>query len=106
MKWPKDRKKAFRWAAEAFGTPEDKRTEKQEDLTSNCGICYAIRELTGSKQIYLWASKFRRKAGIDCGYWWPWRNHPAWTPVCDKQRSLLCCLMAQLSDKEFKEISG
>lgn len=99
MKWPKDRKKAFRWAAEAFGTPYEKRTERQKELTCY-GICWAIYKLTnsyvGARQI----CDLGNKTGIEDTYWWPCkRTH-------DKERSLFCYLMATLSAKEFEEISG
>ena len=101
MKWPKDRKKAFLWAAEAFGTPYNERTGRQKELTI-CGICFTIKELTESTGMYFWAERF---FGVNVS-WWPERSDFDWTPACDDERSLFCCLMATLSAKEFKEISG
>ena len=103
MKCPKDRKGAFQWAAEAFGTPYNERTEEQKRLTPH-GICCAICKLSKSELIYRWAAHFKTKAGIETATWWPERNDDDWTPFCDKQRSLFCYLMAALSDKEFEEI--
>ena len=97
MKWPKDRRKAFLWAAEAFGTPYNRRTKRQKDLTRD-GFCYAICELTGSKLIYPWASKVQRKMGKNRLWWW------RCIAIYDKERSLFCSLMAELSDKEFEEL--
>lgn len=103
MNWPKDRKRAFRWAAKAFGTPEAERTKRQK-LVTNCGICYAIAELTEFCDIYYWAPNFRIGCGIRTPLWWPVQGGRSWTPLCDTQRSLFCYLMAALSDKEFEEI--
>ena len=94
MKWPKDRKRAFLCAAEAFGTPYSKRTEKQKSLTM-AGICDAIEELTYNNSIYFWAARFNGK-----GYWWSCGG-----TTDDEQRSLFCSLMAALSDKEFEELA-
>ena len=108
MLWPKDRKKAFLVAAEMFGTPYNRRTEEQKGLTSH-GICHTIRDLTNSVLIFDWASNFRFGI-IENASWWPYRrwlwpcSNKAWTPSCDKQRSLFCYLMAALSDKEFEEL--
>lgn len=111
LKWPKDRKRAFLWAAEAFGTPEDLRTKRQKELTKT-GFCRTISNLTGTEDtvdiedICTWSKKFFGKYE----YWWQSRFtlgtlNNAWTPDCDKERSLFCYLMADLSDKEFEELS-
>lgn len=105
MKWPKDRRKAFLWAAKAFGTPHDERTERQKELTLN-GLCYAIKQLTDSMGIYHWAYDFGGKVGIGSDHWWEIRGLARQPQKNDKERSLFCCLMAALSDKEFEEISG
>ena len=104
MKWPKDRKKAFLWAAEAFGTPWAERTEEQKVLTS-CGFCFAIEELTGL-DTYSWASTVGDKFGIELKslHWWPPKNTQGWRTIHDEQRSLFCCFMAALSYKEFEEL--
>ena len=105
MKWPKDRRKAFLWAAEAFGTPYDIRTKKQTRLTLY-GICWAISELTHSNIApYTWVCDFGRGAFMENNSWWPDRDDEGWTQQCDKQRFLFCCLMAALSDKEFEELA-
>lgn len=105
MKWPKDRRKAFLLAAEAFGTPETAKTRKQKQLTQ-CGICYTIRHLTGSREAYDCVFDIGEKIGITGVYWWPTRESIDWTPSCDKERSLFCYLMAALSDKEFEELQA
>ncbi len=107
LSWPRDRKKAFRIAAEAFGTPYEERTREQRVLTCS-GFCHAIEKLTDSDSIYRWAGNFRRgtsMVSIGLGYWCFLRYSEYWAPACDKQRSLFCYLMAALSDKEFEEIS-
>ena len=105
MEWPKDRKKAFLWAAEAFGTPWAKRTKGQKDLTRD-GICWTISKLVGSNMIYWWASDFGVSVGIVTCHWWPIRREGGWRAIHDKQRSLFCYLMAALSDKEFDELQA
>lgn len=105
MKWPKDREKAFLWAAKAFGTPYSRRTEEQKELASD-GFCRAIWKLTDSKEIYSWVYEFGDKTGIESAWWWPVRNETTWNTTCDKQRSLFCYLMAALSDKEFEELQA
>lgn len=104
MNWPKDRKKAFLVAAEAFGTPYENRTERQKTLTL-LGICYTIEILTDSDNIYFWVRDFKCGCGIQTLFWWPHRRWHSWTPDCDKQRSLFCSLMAALSHKEFEELA-
>jgi hypothetical protein len=101
MKWPKDRKRAFLWAAKAFGTPYEDRTEEQKELTSK-GFCFTITALTGSTEIYYWGETF---FGVDT-HWWSRRGDESWTPDCDNERSLFCSLMAELSDKEFEELGA
>lgn len=97
MKWPKDRKKAFLAAAEAFGTPYNERTEKQSNLTRG-GFCLFITKLTGSDLIYDWANNVGSKMRLDV-WWWGFGDS------CDKERSLFCSQMAALSDKEFEELN-
>ena len=97
MEWPKDRRKAFLWAAEAFGRPYRKRTERQKELTSS-GFCCVIDSLTGSDRIYSWASVFSRRCCMGSLWWWPCGKS------YDNERSLFCSLMATLSDKEFEEL--
>lgn len=103
MKWPKDRKKAFLVAAEAFGTPLNKRSERQRTLTS-AGICKTIWELVGYSGSS-WLVHLGIEMGMTSFFWWPLPYYPSWTPACDEERSLFCCLMATLSDKEFEELS-
>ena len=103
MKWSKDRRKAFLWAAEAFGTPKAKRTERQRKLTC-FGICNVIHRLTDSIADFNQIIKIGDKMGIESTYWWPIRGREGWRTIHDKQRSLFCYLMAALSDKEFKEL--
>ena len=108
MDWPKDRKKAFLWAAEAFGTPGAERTEKQKDLT-DYGICKAIHILTNSLEGSIWLQGLRYDFGIETLFWWPVRNWVAggnWRTIHDKQRSLFCYLMAALSEKEFEKLQA
>ena len=102
MKWPKDRRKAFLWAAEAFGMPMAGRTEEQKELTIY-GICWSLKKLTNSDMPYTWADNFRWGIGMD-SCWLPSWGDNGWTPSCDKQRSLFCMFMAVLSDKEFEEM--
>ena len=104
MKWPKDRKKAFRWAAEAFGTQYNERTERQKFLT-RLGICRLLCELTNSSVGSIQISNIGHKMRVPSAYWWPHRDSTGWTPSCDKQRSDFCSLMAVLSKKEFEELS-
>lgn len=98
MEWPKDRKAAFLWAAEAFGTPYSERTERQK-LVTHCGICYAICKLTDSFTGANQVMDIGDKMGIKNIYWWPCG------PIHDKERSLFCSLMAALSQKEFEELA-
>lgn len=104
MEWPKDRRKAFLSAAEAFGTLYEKRMKMQRELT-RCGICWSLKKLTNSDMPYTWANNFREGTGMDDSQWWPNRGENGWTPSCDKERSLFCYLMAALSDKEFEELN-
>ena len=99
MDWSKDRRKAFLWTAEAFGTPPNERTEEQKSSTL-LGICDAISILTDSNEIRDWARDFNGR-----GYWWKIAYFNG-DKACDDERSLFCCLMAALTDKEFEEISG
>lgn len=101
MKWPKDRKKAFLWAAKAFGTPDGRRTSYQKELMY-LGFCHPIERLTKSDEIYGWSKRFW---GAN-EHWWPPRGVPSWTPSCDKERFLFCTLMAALSNKEFEELQA
>jgi len=105
MKWPKDRKKAFLWAAKAFGTPRAARTQRQRKLTI-FGICYAIYRLTDSMVAAHKIADFGEAFGIETMYWWPCRYWKRWWTIHDKQRCLFCYLMAALSDKEFEELQA
>lgn len=105
MTWSKNRREAFLAAAEIFGTPYNERTRKQKEMTSD-GICHAIKTLTGSNKIYRWAYRFREATGILYCYWWGVKCLGDWSYRCDKERSLFCCLMAALSDKEFEALEA
>jgi len=106
MEWPKDRRKAFLWAAKAFGTPRNKRTGWQKSLTSHgiCRVLHLLINLEGSQ----WLGKLGTKMEIRNTYWWPIRGCvrgcEGWRANYDKQRSLFCYLMAALSDKEFRDL--
>jgi len=102
MEWPKDRRKAFLWAAKAFGTPWNKRTGRQKSLTSH-GICRVLYLLTKFEDSQ-WLVKLGTKMKIRDTYWWPIRGCEGWRANYDKQRSLFCYLMAALSDKEFRDL--
>jgi hypothetical protein len=110
LKWPKDRKRAFLWAAEAFGTPYSERTEEQKQSTAH-GICFAVDELTDSYQscdregIYTFFIYFGEQIGIDTSHWWLRRGDKGWRPSHDNERSDFCSLMAELSHKEFEELA-
>jgi len=113
MNWPEDRKEVFLRVGEAFGIPYYKRTKKEKVLTED-GICWAISKLIGptlilptihQRAVYGWFSKFRDNIYMIDGWWWATRCCDDWTPACDNERSLFCCLMAELSDEEFEEIS-
>lgn len=100
MNWQKDRRELFLRTAEMFGIPYSERTGEQENLT-RAGICWAIKGLTSSIKVYRWAADM-----TDFHWWGTTRGFGSWTPSHDNERSLFCCLMADLSDKEFEELQA
>jgi len=103
MKWPNNRKKAFLWAAKAFGTPWDERTRRQNSLTSH-GICRVLYNLFPNFEGSQWMIKLGNKMEIRNTYWWPIRCWMSWNTNHDKQRSLFCMFMAALSNEEFRDL--
>ena len=111
------RKQLWLTIAKAFGTPEEERTDFQYKL-ANKGMCDAIRILRHEKLItqhekkraLYFLSQFYR---INI-YWMPTRweillgyDFPVEVDSFEEAtniRCLFCCLVAQLSDKEYSAV--
>jgi len=94
--------------AEAFGTPRDERTKRQRDVADD-GLCEALRQLDiPSDQVYLLGPRYSYS-----GYWYPRFKGESLSRACtdyaylhhDAERSTFACLMAALSDEDYKELT-
>ena len=86
--------------AEAFGTPRNERTERQDRLTRH-GLCWAISTSRGGSldlvdDLVLFEPEYAKQYNY---FWFPKdEDH-------DAERSTFACLMAALSDEDYKELT-
>ena len=92
------RTQAWRTVAEAFGTPPERRTERQQALVppARFGLCYALKGVLciHGDAVHRQLGRLRDAMGGGKSYWWP----PS--PHYDGERALFAGLLAAMTQRE------
>ena len=86
----------WRTAAEAFSTPQEQRTSRQNFLTDTYSLCIALK-FCGMEDPYYRMVRLGNEMGAPL-YWWPT------TSESDGERALFAGFMAAMTDRERAQL--